>query len=69
VTQQIYPATGQTGTGNGYTQYDYQYPGGPVADTKLYDESGNLVRQVTYTYTAEGELASVTGSTQPATPK
>lgn len=62
--------------------YTYQYPGGHLASVTVYSEgaisalpalgtpfpqpSANPVREVDYTYTPEGETASVTGSTQPA---
>ena len=36
--QVIYPATGQTGLGNSSVFTSYQYPGGPVIATTLYDE-------------------------------
>ena len=75
VTQTLQPATGETGTGRVAQFHSYQYPGGPLASTTLYDESnadngpniprGTSVRQILYTYTAEGEVASVLGSTQP----
>ena len=63
------PATGETGPATGHvtTTNVYQYYGGPVASVTLSNESGVPVRQVNYTYSAEGEVASVTGSTQPAT--
>ena len=60
-----YPATGQTGSGRSYTTFTYLYVGGPLISKKLYDESGNLVRQVNYTYGPEGELLNVSGSTEP----
>lgn len=56
-----------TGSEGSETLYTYQYVGGPVENVKVYDESGTQVREVDYTYTHEGETASVTGSTQPAT--
>jgi RHS repeat-associated protein len=59
------PATGQTGVGQGVTTFTYLYPGGPRTATKVYDESGSLVRQVDYSYGLEGELLAVTGSTEP----
>lgn len=59
------PATGQTGTGRAYQSATYLYPGGPIASISTYDESGNLVKQVSYTRGLEGELLSVTGNTEP----
>jgi len=60
------PATGQTGSGQSYTAYSYQYVGGPLAGMTAYDESGNAVRQVNYQYGSEGETLGVGGSTEPA---
>jgi RHS repeat-associated protein len=61
-----YPATGDTGSGQAYNKYNYQYVGGPLQSIQLYDESNTLVREIDYAYTHEGLLASVTGSTEPA---
>jgi YD repeat-containing protein len=47
------------------TQVLYLYPGGSVRTVNLYDETGALYRQVNYGYGKEGELLSVTGSTEP----
>ncbi len=60
------PATGQTGSGQSYTVYSYQYVGGPLAGMTAYDESNNAVRQVSYQYGPEGETLGVGGSTEPA---
>ena len=49
-----------------YTVTNYQYAGGPVESVVSYAFGGQAVREVDNTYTSEGELASVTGSTQPA---
>jgi RHS repeat-associated protein len=59
------PATGQTGTGRGRTVNAYLYAGGPLAATTVYDESNVQVREVFQAYGLEGELLSVTGSTEP----
>lgn len=59
------PATAQTGTGRGRTVNAYLYVGGPVTTSTIYDESNVQVRQVTRGYGLEGELLSVTGSTEP----
>jgi RHS repeat-associated protein len=59
------PATGQTGSGHGYSQNVYQYVGGPAAITRLFDESGTKIRETSYTYGAEGETLSVVGGTEP----
>ncbi|MES2462005.1 MAG: RHS repeat-associated core domain-containing protein [Armatimonadota bacterium] len=61
------PATGQTGTGNSSLSNVYQYPGGPLSSTRLYDENGAQIRQVSYTYGLEGEMLTTTGSTEPVT--
>ncbi len=66
ITQVQYPATNETGTGRTTVINTYQYPGGPVANVTLSNEAGTPVRQVNYTYTAEGKIATITGSTQPA---
>jgi RHS repeat-associated protein len=59
------PATGQTGSGHGYSQNVYPYVGGPIAQTRQFDESGTKIRETTYTYGAEGETLSVVGGTEP----
>ncbi|HLK58437.1 MAG TPA: RHS repeat-associated core domain-containing protein [Chthonomonadaceae bacterium] len=63
--QVIYPATGQTGPGRSYTLTTYRYPGGSAQSTALYDESGNLVRQVNQTSGKEDETLGVSGSVHP----
>lgn len=60
------PATGQTGTGRGRTVNAYLYTGGPLLTTTFYDESNAQTRQVSRSYGLEGELLSVSGSTEPA---
>jgi RHS repeat-associated protein len=65
--QTTFPATGQTGTGRSYVLNNYLYTGGPSMGVNAYDESGNLVRQVTPTYGPEGEVLSEAGSTEPVT--
>lgn len=62
-----YPATGQIGTGQSRVTNAYLYVGGPLASTTYLDESNVQVRQVTHAYGLEGELLSVSGSTEPAT--
>lgn len=62
-----YPATGQTGTGRGHTTNAYLYVGGPLTTTTAFDESNVQVRQVSRTYGVEGEILSVSGSTEPVT--
>ncbi|BDI29295.1 hypothetical protein CCAX7_13460 [Capsulimonas corticalis] len=58
-----------------YTRTDYQYPGGPVSRTGLYPEADPTTipvvgatpfRYTDYTYTADGETASVAGTVEPA---
>jgi len=63
----LLPTTGQTGTGRGRTVNAYLYTGGPLVTTILYDESNVQARQVSRGYGLEGELLSVTGSTEPVT--
>ncbi len=63
----IYPATGETGTGRSEETTTYLYPGGPVMAVNEYDESGNMQRQVLYTYGKEGEELGESGSTEPFT--
>ncbi len=66
--QQItFPATGQQGSGRITYTGSYLYPDGPLMGVTDTDESGTLIRQVTYTRGAEGELLSVAGSTEPVT--
>ncbi|NSW77857.1 MAG: RHS repeat protein [Chthonomonadetes bacterium] len=59
-----YPATGQQGSGRARTQNVYLYAGGPLRQVLEFDESGTQIRQVTYTYGAEGQLLQRTGSTE-----
>ena len=61
------PASGQTGSERASTQYAYLYPGGPLVGVTSYDESGNAIRQVVYSYGPEGETLAVSGSTEPVT--
>ena len=58
-----YPATGPNGTGNATTVYDYLYPGGPLTETLVKDESGNTLRQIQPHYGREGELLRTTSGT------
>ena len=67
VMQTLAPATNQTGTGQATTQNTYLYPGGPLTQTALYDESGTLVRHISPTYGREGESVSATGDVNPTT--
>lgn len=62
-----YPATGQTGSGNSHNTNAFLYTGGPLTSTTFYDENNTQVRQVSRTYGSEGELLTVTGSTEPVT--
>ena len=63
--QSLSPATGQTGSGRTTTQNTYLYPGGPLTQTILYNESGVQVRQVTPVYGKEGEQLGATGDLKP----
>ena len=67
VYQSNVPATGQTGSGHATVQNAYLYPGGPLTQTILYNESGVQVRQVTPVYGKEGEQLGATGDLNPAT--
>lgn len=60
------PATGQSGVGRSRVVKSYLYVGGPPTSVTLYDESNVQVRQLSYGYGAEGEVLSVSGSTEPA---
>ncbi len=60
-----YPATRQTGPGRSGVKNTYLYPGGPLLSSSAVDESGATVRTVNYAYGKEGEVLSVTGSTEP----
>ena len=62
-----FPATGQTGGGRGYSQSIYQYVGGPLSTSRIYDENATQVRSVSHTYGQEGEMLTTTGSTEPVT--
>jgi len=62
-----YPATGQTGSGHSHTTNAYLYVGGPVTAVTSFDEANTQVRQVSYGYGAEGELLSLSGSTESVT--
>lgn len=64
VTRVLYHPTGQQGPNRGNITTTYLYPGGPSVQEKVYDEAGNLIRQVNFTYGAEGELLSITGSVE-----
>lgn len=61
----VFPATNQTGTGQASITTSWLYLGGPRMQIIRKDESGNPVRQDTYTYGPESEQLSVTGSKQP----
>jgi YD repeat-containing protein len=64
--QVILPATGQSGNGQGYTTYSYQYPGGPVSLVSVNDEGNQgVIRQYTPQYGAEGETLGMTGNLNP----
>jgi RHS repeat-associated protein len=62
-----YPATGQTGSGHSHTTNAYLFPGGPLTAITSYDEANTQVRQITRAYGLEGELLSLSGSTEPVT--
>lgn len=64
-TSVIYPAT-IVGGGRAHTDTFYQYLGGPASAVVVYDENGNAVREVDTAYNAEGQVTSITGSTQPS---
>ena len=64
---EVFPATGQSGTGQSQFVSSYLYPGGIDLSETLYNESGTQVKQVSCNYGNEGELLSVTGSTEPVT--
>ena len=79
--QTVLPATGQSGSGHAgsLNAYLYSEPSslattawpaatlqyGPLSTTTSYDESANAIRQTVSAYGAEGELLSVSGSTEP----
>ena len=62
----LVPATGQSGSGAGKTSYEYIYPGGLLKTSRLFDESGTLIRAVTNSYGPEGETLDTSGSTEAA---
>jgi RHS repeat-associated protein len=61
----VFPATGESGNGRGYSASTYLYPGGPLISQSLYDESGSLIRSVSTMYGPNEEVLSVSGSTEP----
>ncbi|HET6382389.1 MAG TPA: RHS repeat-associated core domain-containing protein, partial [Armatimonadota bacterium] len=61
---ETYPPT-IAGGGRASVTNTYLYTGGPVTQATEFDEGGTQVRQVTGTYGAEGEVLSVSGSTEP----
>jgi RHS repeat-associated protein len=63
--QITFPATGQTGAGHSAIVYSYLYVGGSQTAENHYDESGNLVRHVTYGWGLEGEFLGASGDTNP----
>jgi RHS repeat-associated protein len=65
--QDTYPATGQSGSGQGYQLNTYLYPGGPLTTETTYDESNTQVAEVMHGYGKEGEMLSMAGSTAPIT--
>ncbi|MEO7718433.1 MAG: cysteine peptidase family C39 domain-containing protein, partial [Capsulimonas sp.] len=50
------PSTGQTGSDHAKINYDYTYPGGPVAAVTGTDESGQVIRQASMLYGLAGEV-------------
>jgi YD repeat-containing protein len=60
--QMLFPATGQTGTGQSSLNYTYLRPGGVVTNVSSVDESNRVVRSATYSYGSSGELLSSVGS-------
>jgi RHS repeat-associated protein len=66
-TQLTYPASGQTGSGQGYTLNTYLWTGGPQSNVSVFDESNRLVRSVTSTYGQTQELLSSTGTSDSIT--
>jgi len=65
-TKVTYPATGQQGSQRANVVYTYQYVGGPLVTTKIYNESLVLVRTITETPGGEGEFKAQSGSVQQA---
>jgi RHS repeat-associated protein len=59
-----YPATDETGSGSSGESTTYQYPGGPITSTQAFNESGTQIRQIANTYGSEGELLTISGSTE-----
>jgi RHS repeat-associated protein len=66
-TQITYPATGQTGTGQGYALNTYLWTGGPVSNRSVYDESNHLVRSLSSTYGKMQELLTSAGTSDSIT--
>lgn len=62
VTYAQVPATGNTGSGRAKTENIYRYTGGPLIETKAYDESGTVVRTTSYDLGPEGETRGQSGA-------
>ncbi len=65
--EEIQPPTNEQGTGSVTTKYTYLYTGGPVINSQLIGENGNIEQQSSYQYGPDGETLGVSGSLQPAT--
>jgi YD repeat-containing protein len=63
------PPTDERGCATDTTVLTYQYPGGPLIKSQLYDETGTgmPVRTVNYGYGNEGEFLSRSGDTEAVT--
>jgi RHS repeat-associated protein len=66
VTDTLAPATGQNGSGRTHLIAGYLYLRGPQTSTRLYDESGALLRTVNTIYGPEGETLGTSGDTLPS---
>ena len=62
IIQITYPATGQASSGPGSIKYNYDYDGGALYTVQMFDESGNVVRQIADTPGKEGEIQGVVGA-------
>ena len=60
--RQILSATGQSGTGQGEVRTSYAFRGGPATMRQIYDEAGNPVRTLSWTYGNEGEVLAQSGN-------
>lgn len=62
LTEEIDPPTGESGSGQSYTKYNYRYPGGSLYSVARYDESNNEAAYANYALDQEGNVLEASGS-------